>query len=475
MFEAIDHLTANLIANTCESSDEDLKLFFASLAASYRQGSLFVEIEDRKLPESDLFVQRGNKVFLERAYTMLKEFEMLVQKVSASRTHLVMDEDRLKVQLEHASLLPEQASAIKEAAKNSLLCISGGPGTGKTYTAGWLVRFFLEQHPQARIMLTAPTGKAAGNLRESIQRQIGPSALEAKTLHALLGLKRMQKRQKLLELAYDLIIVDESSMIDLNLAVKLLRAVPEGARIIFLGDPFQLPPIEAGEPFVAMIEHKSAGRLVTTKRQENETIIHLAEYVREGNVEKALSCITLRPLDASFDPSIYVKQLYTQSVEAFFAALLQLRLLSPMREGPFGTISLNERMQQAAYKAAMQPILITKNDYNLNLSNGQVGVLFQGNAYFENYEEPSTFRRIPQVLLSSYEPAYALSVHKSQGSEFSEVVLILPEGSERFGRKMLYTAITRAKKKLTIYSSHATLQACILSPGRPLTTILPLP
>ena len=110
---------------------------------------------------------------------------------------------------------------------------------------------------------------------------------------------------------------------------------------------------------------------------------------------------------------------------------------------------------------AYLPIIITKNDYTLGLTNGQVGVLHNGNAYFE--EINGAYRRIPEVLLSSYEKAFCLSVHKSQGSEFSEVVLYLPEGSERFGRKMLYTAITRAKKKLTIYSALDTLKACIVN------------
>src|SRR4029079_6119917 len=131
----------------------------------------------------------------------------------------------LQALLEQNILLPEQAAAIQESAKNSLSCIWGGPGTGKTYTAGGLVKLFLEQHQTARIVLAAPTGKAAANLLESIQRAVGPVAakkLEAKTLHSLLGLKRVANTKKRLQLDYDLIIVDESSMIDVSLCVKLM-------------------------------------------------------------------------------------------------------------------------------------------------------------------------------------------------------------------------------------------------------------
>ncbi len=526
LFSPIDYQTGSYLLKKAASQDSDLLLFYCYLAASFRQGSLFVTKADRALQPSleelqdpllqqallrgyeiskevDLsyVVHNDQKVFLQTAFQLTTELTCLVQQMTKAAPTLVIDEAGLQHSLSllvaQNTLLPEQASAIQAAANKNVSCIWGGPGTGKTYTAGWLVKLFLEQHADARIVLAAPTGKAAANLLESIQRAVETSkaaALQAKTLHALLGLKRVQTQgSKKLDLAYDLILVDESSMIDLSLCVKLLKAVPTTSRIIFLGDPFQLPPIEPGEPFVAFVEEKKQqnmpGELITTKRQENRAIIDLADCVKAGNADRALqifsedrsAAVIFCPLDeCQFIPEDHVKPLYKYSnatVETFFGALVQTRVLCPQRIGPFGTQAINNRILQAIKKTKgiqFQPIIITKNDYALGLTNGQVGVLAGDMAYFENFEEAKALRQIPLVLLSSYETAYCLSVHKSQGSEFGEVVLLLPEGSERFGRKMLYTAITRAKKKLTIYAARATLNACIIQEGRLATTLLGL-
>ncbi len=512
-FSLIDLQTAAYLGKSMALQDEDALLFLGYLASSFRQGYLFVTCSEKGLlplfedsafheallrgyntvckVRSPYILQKDDKLFLEQAFIYTFEIDRLVKVLSASKPHVVIDELSLKNSLQNLLaaniILPEQAEAIQEACKNSLSCIWGGPGTGKTYTAGWLVKLFLEQHPKARIVLSAPTGKAAANLLESIQRVLPQAALQAKTLHSLLGIKRAGNSVKKEQLSYDLIIVDESSMIDAHLFVKLLYVAPATSRIIFLGDPFQLPPIEPGEPFVALVEQKTAsnhsGKLSTTKRQENRLIIDLAEYVKDGNIDKAFSLlqtdhtsvINLLPLEErTFSLDAFVKPFYTsQTIDSFFAALLQTRLLCPQRIGPFGTLAINDSMLDLMGSQTFQPIIITKNDYELGLTNGQVGIISGDTAFFET-AEVNTFRKIPQVLLSSYETAFCLSVHKSQGSEFGEVVLLLPEGSERFGRKMLYTAITRAKKKLTIYAKPETLASCILNESRACTTLLGL-
>ncbi|MBS0635440.1 MAG: AAA family ATPase [Verrucomicrobia bacterium] len=441
---AIDLITAKELS---KASGGDNPLFL-TLATHYREGELFIPI-DQPLPDSPYIVQKDGKLYFEAAYRVTQELSLLYNKFMEMKPHLLVDE----AELLSANLLPEQAAAIRQALTCCLSCIWGGPGTGKTYTAGWLVKLFLAQHPTARVALAAPTGKAAANLLASIERACGVTNLESKTIHALLGVRQKQQRRDLLP--YDLLIIDESSMIDASLCVKLLSAVADGARIVFLGDPNQLPPIEPGEPFVSFVTPQ--GRLTTVKRQENNDIIDLARYVLEGNADAALSYIDLR---SDFSPESYVKQFYTpQTVEEFFILLSQTRLLCPQR---YGCERINRQMKEDS-PTHLEPIIITKNDYALGLTNGQVGILSYDTAYFDGIA-------IPKILLSSYETAYCLSVHKSQGSEFGEVVLYLPEGSESFGRKMLYTAITRAKKKLIIYGTEATVRACIANPGRPCTT-----
>jgi len=453
MSSEIDLLTAKFLATEPEHIE-----FYTELAAGFREGYLYVE-RTEPLLASPYIIQRDGRVYFKRAYDLLVELQRLYQCHCRDLPPAFVCTERL------AELLPEQQKAVEQAAKHRLWCIWGGPGTGKTYTAGWFVKLYVENNPDARIVLTAPTGKAAFNLHESIKRACPGSCLEAKTLHALLGLKRTAAWQKTEPLPYDLIVVDESSMIDLSMFVKLLSSLSNETRILFLGDPNQLPPIEPGEPFVALVNEKVGSGLVTPKRQESDTIIQLANAVKEADVEKAMRLVDLKPLTAFKD----VKQLYStanQTIESFFAELLTKRVLSPQRIGPYGTIALNQELRASAKAQTLIPIIITKNDYTLGLTNGQVGILSGDYAYFDGQ------KTIPQLLLASYEQAYALSVHKSQGSEFGEVHLLLPPGSEQFGRNMLYTAITRAKKKLTIYSSLDTLAACITTPSRSCTTHL---
>ncbi len=495
----MNEAVATVLSSLYKTDDKDLHAFFSYLSESYSQGHLFVEKTDKgliphleeldrdaalkgyeKLTTSPYIFVKGNRVYFEHAYTLTSECQALIEKLQTKAPHLHVDQVQLLAKVEALicakTLLPEQGSAICEALKKCLSCIWGGPGTGKTYTAGWLVKLFLEDHPNAHIVLAAPTGKAAANLLSSINKVLPGAPLQAKTLHSLLGVKRIETKRKREELPYDLILVDESSMIDIALYVKLLYSVAEGARIIFLGDPFQLPPIEPGQPFADLVAEQIKkglpGGLVTTKRQENRTIVDLAEAVRTGQTDQVLSHLqsNLKPID-----SLNVKQLYNNpasTVESFFQLLLETRLLSPMRLGPYGTQVINQQMLDAS-KSPFEPIIITRNDYTLNLTNGSIGIIFGPYAYFENYETPNVLRKIPKVLLSSYETAYCLSVHKSQGSEFGNVILLLPEGSERFGRKLLYTAITRAKKSLTIYSTPAIISNCLETSLY--STITPMP
>ncbi len=452
-YAAIETLTGSFLGGP----DEKLTALYTKLAAKFREGYLYIEHQEPLSP-SPYIIQHDGKIFFKRAYNLLKEFERLYR--SKPLPPAFCCPQRID------KLLLEQQEAIVHAAQYSLSCIWGGPGTGKTYTAGWFVKLYLENNPDARIALTAPTGKAASNLLDSIKSACPSAKLEAKTLHALLGLKRFGTWQQKELLPYDLVIVDESSMIDLSMFVKLLSSLSQSTRILFLGDPNQLPPIEPGEPFVALVDAKVGRGLVTTKRQENDTIILLANAVKEGRVDDVFDLITPEPLE-SFT---HVKQLYNspkENADDFFAELLKTRILSPKRLGPYGTIHINQEIRDVAKKNSLLPIIITKNDYELDLTNGQVGILSQKVAHFEK-------TKIPEVLLPPYELAYCLSVHKSQGSEFSDVHLFLPEGSESFGRNMLYTAITRAKKSLTIYAKPETLKACITTQSRPSTTLLQL-
>lgn len=522
-FLSIDQLAANVLISATSEPDADLFTLFCYLAAAFRQGHLFVEcltphpqqLCDEECTELVLeSIKRGftkienqvslpigvvltdGRLYTQKAWRLIEQIEEQYHRLAKACLRRVMDRQKVRDTLaalqSQKVLLAEQALAIDHALNAPISCIWGGPGTGKTYTAGWLVKLFLEQHPEAKIALTSPTGKASANLALSIRKAVGEdcSALVAKTLHALLGIRRFGQKSQQEELGFDLILVDESSMMDANLTGQLLRQVVPGARLVFLGDPYQLPPIEPGEPFCAFvassIASNSPGFLSISKRQEEGAILQLAAFVKNGDADGALACLQN---DRSGSIQFFshesrlkeefenVKSLYISasgSINAQFEALADLRLLCPLREGRSGVTAINAEILQLHNQTHFEPIIITKNDAHLALTNGQVGILQGDKAYFECDESVTPYRVIPRILLPSYETAFCLSVHKSQGSEFDEVVLALPEGSERFGRKMLYTAITRAKKCFRVIGSEKTLRACIENEGRIITTFLRL-
>lgn len=462
----IDQLAAEVLS----SNQEDLKNLATELVASFREGNLFIEPKDVplavRLSSSPYVVYHEGKLYLERAWKLVQQIEKELIGLESSTPELFVNTRAID-----GPLLPEQKAAIEYGVQHTVSLISGGPGTGKTFTAGWLVKLFIEQHPDAKVILTAPTGKACSNLALSIQRACGIS-LTSKTLHSLLSIRRLgadPRRYTPSKLGYDLFIVDESSMIDAALFLKLLQQIKPGARVVFLGDPNQLEPVEPGAPFSWLVNRHKAnpGMLTVTKRQEEGSILLLAEQVLNGQADVVIKILKNAPGLGFFslDNTKELQEIYSQhahmpsSVEGCFQAMNSRRLLCPLREGKISIESLNAEMLKK--NTAYLPIMICQNDYHLNLTNGQIGILHQGVAYFEDLAMPNTLRKIPEPVLPQFEPAFCLSVHKSQGSEYDEVTLLLPERSERFGRKMLYTAITRARKRFVLFASVETIRLAL--------------
>ena len=342
------------------------------------------------------------------------------------------------------------------------------------------------------IVLAAPTGKAAANLQQSLGKATAGLAglpnLQAKTLHAILGLRSESSSQFTpIPLTADLVVVDESSMIDVRLMGLLFQAIKPGSRLILLGDQHQLPSVEAGSLFHDLIQLSSRlpsigyGHLKKCLRAELQAILKLAELVNMGHSREAIEWIkkdghsglkqaTLTKnfayeMAARF-PSLTSQELSQEELLKMFNGF---RLLSPLRKGHFGVDELNQQilqhcLQKKSHRGWLAiPIMVVTNDYQRDLFNGETGVLMRRLSYqginAEDYalfpprlpQEPP--RRIAALQLPKYEYAYCLSVYKSQGSEFDHVVLALPEGSEIFGREMLYTAITRAKRQIDLYGS----------------------
>lgn len=408
-------------------------------------------------------------------------------------------------------LLPEQAAAILNACSNTLTIICGGPGTGKTYTAGILISTLWESLTEPKkekfeIALAAPTGKAASNLQKSLSNAAKGierlSSLQAKTLHALLGIRGSGTRFEIEPLSYDLVIVDESSMIDVRLMGALFSAMKPGSRLILLGDGHQLPAVESGSLFSDFVrENDSANHLKTCLRVELQGILDLAEAINQGDSERTLHLFEngtkesgVQRLKVKNEKHV-AKELCSYAFQEYkmqnlavlepndlLAHFNRFRLLSPLRKGTFGVEEINRLIGQEL-KASLggiqntpfiAPIMLLKNDYRQELFNGETGVLIRP-SYRSNLGDfelemgdyalfaakDGGVKRVPALLLPSFEYAYCLSVHKSQGSEFDHLLLLLPPGAECFGRELLYTAVTRARRRLSLWSDDATLRAIV--------------
>ena len=426
----------------------------------------------------------------------------LAPRVTANATPTALPDAWLEAAHAHR-VDPEKIALIAAALPQHLVLLTGGPGTGKTTTLAWLLAALLLLEPDRSIALAAPTGKAAERMREALQRAISflPLSdaqratlgnLQPSTLHRLLGISwsPVPRYTAAAPLPYDIVVVDEASMVDVLLLAKLTDALQPSARLILMGDPNQLASVEAGNGLADLIRRfPQAHCRLTRSHRFNEAIGALADAVLQGNSGAALQLLTaggealrLLPLDrtaliaeAERGFSGYLTQLthfrlgdYDQTANAARALLAHLtsfRVVTPLREESiWGANALNVRLLRAFARRGLkpigrrylgEPILIQENDYTLGLFNGDVGVLLPLSgelvAWFIAGEE---VRAIPLTQLPQWESAFAMTVHKSQGAEFDEVLLVLPDASTPLvTRELIYTAVTRAKKGVTVMGS----------------------
>ncbi len=401
--------------------------------------------------------------------------------------------------IDETRLNEAQRKGVENAMTHSLSLLTGGPGTGKTFTAAHLVKACLHSLPedkrrQMRIILTAPTGKAVAQLEGNLRNLIsGEVSIRAGTLHAILGIKPYQdEEEKMTILFADLIIVDECSMIDAKIFSQLLASVPTGARLILIGDKDQLPPIEAGSIFADLLDADvfPSAHLTESLRSDRSEILKLSHHIKQGNTTAALECLegnseivwvdlkenkkTLLNLWEKYQGHFITYEIERPQPEQILTKMGQFTLLSSMRQGALGVDEVNryflyQSLQQIPQNAWwIAPIMITRNDYPLELYNGDLGFLvrrvtsdfslrqFNLDDYALFHDRKGgrfRYKQIAALNLTSFEYSYCLSVHKSQGSEYDETVILVPPGSESFGREVLYTAVTRARNKISLMCS----------------------
>ena len=402
-----------------------------------------------------------------------------------------------------------QEVAAEKAVSRAFTVITGGPGTGKTRTVMTILRQLRAQAggEKLRIKLAAPTGKAAARLTESV-REVDEK-LSATTIHRLLGYlpgSPYFRHDAKHPLHADVVIVDEASMVDLALMAKLVAAVPPKARLVLLGDRDQLASVEAGNVLAdicaaaesAQPKEPLHGAVVELRRNyrfaEAGDIYRVSTAINSGEAEAALSALRQTADSAvsweSLPETPRLAEALRARVVAGFRSFLemrdplnalqsldQFRILCAVRHGTFGIEYLNAIAEEVLAEAGLlkprrgwysgQPIMITQNDYNLALFNGDSGIILPDpaeggelRAFFFSAE--GKIRRFLPSRLPVHETAFAMTVHKSQGSEFGKVLLVLPENDAPIlTRELLYTGLTRAREGVEIWASEAVLRASI--------------
>lgn len=450
--------------------------------------------------EQTPLILHRNKLYLQRYFNYEA---LLARNIRALSGISFQNEDR-KTQLECFFADEKgdeglQRKAAQLTTTNALTIICGGPGTGKTTTVVKILAMLLEVTDQSlAIALVAPTGKAAMRLSESISNGIARIGLdekiqegiprETKTIHRLLGFKQHSpsfRHTKDNPLGFDVVVVDEASMVDLALMSKLVDALKPGSRLILLGDKDQLASVESGSVLGDLIKSLPSNTVELKKTYRfDSTIKRLAEAINAGKSDSAwklfldtsshnISMLQSEYIDHIVDRyANYMAVVYQQretDIREIFAKLNIFQVLCAVHYGARGVDGINTRVESSLARLGYpcrpggwypgRPVLVTRNDYGLDLYNGDIGICLMDRddglmkVWFE--KPGGELRSYSPYRLPKCETVYAMTIHKSQGSEFDEVVVVLPETDNKIlSRELIYTAVTRARKTITLVADN---------------------
>ena len=365
----------------------------------------------------------------------------------------------------------EQKRAIEYAMTNKITILTGGPGTGKTTTVSGIIRAFKGKN----VILTAPTGRAAKRLEEVTQTP-------AETIHRLLDAKTDGTfgRDELNPISGDLLIVDECSMIDIKLMYHLLQAVPDRMRVVFVGDADQLPSIGPGNVFADMIRSGSFPVVsLTTVFRTGGLIKRNANRIKHGqplifnqddsciffDIDELTKSLAKKKPNETIDPETTCKNAVKYLVSKYLPqhyTFQDIQILAPMKKGNVGTYALNEQFRKSGNKFIEfnnkmyylhDKVMQIRNNYDKEIYNGDIGYICCINEVDETVfvDFGGQIAEYRKRELDQLSPAYAITIHKSQGGEYPVVILVLMPGHKfMLERNLFYTGMTRAKEKLIV-------------------------
>lgn len=500
-FNTLDRHFATRISNNAKSGSRLAGHAAAVASAMLRRGHLCARLDERPDFGNELPPVMERWPSLEQWRADL-EASGLVALDSADFLPLVLDSQGRLYLHRYFEYERRLADALRARVANGRFkVIVGGPGTGKTTRILEELATLQRRSPPPRVALVAPTGKAAKRMEDSVRSGAPELPKTASTLHRLLGTRRDSaffRHHAGNPLNEDVVIVDEASMVDLPLMAKLLDALKPSAELILVGDPDQLASVEAGAVLADIAEAAALARnaatplgmsMVTLKTQyrygAESGIGQLCEAIRVGDGDRVIDLLThsrhndirLRTLPSRDTLEAELKRtpaisdlrdaLTLDEPGEILSALGRSRVLCPTRQGPYGLESINTLIEdQLASARRTRPVVLTRNDHALQLFNGDSGLIMdvvqngESWAWFQGPE--GSARKFPSVRLPSHETAYAMTVHRSQGSEFDRVLIILPSGKNAVvTRELLYTAVSRARREVEIWSDPQTLrEAC---------------
>jgi exodeoxyribonuclease V alpha subunit len=414
-----------------------------------------------------------------------------------------------------------QKVAVLMALSHQFCVISGGPGTGKTTIVLRLLQCLYQQRADYRIALAAPTGKAAARLQHVISDKEN-EAIQAKTLHRLLGISPHNEQGRYnaeRPLPFDVIIVDEASMIDISLMAKLLQALSPTAQLVLLGDSQQLASVESGAVLANLCQKTVSFNTGFVDMVADLSAIDLSDYANNSQATTLNSVVKLQHSYRFDEASLigrlaYViqagnaadvmkelaesgKETWLQEednarliagYQSYFKAIMQAesplaciqsfdvyRVLCAIKQGPQSVASVNAVIERHIAKLGWRsqhdfyhgrPIMITQNDYRQQLFNGDTGLILKDDTgqLRACFLIDNELRWVDLIRLPAHETAFAMTVHKSQGSEFDHVCVVLPqEDTAILNRELLYTAITRAKKQVSLFCNEAILRKTVMT------------